>query len=365
MGYRRRTTAAGLAVAAASALGLSSPSAASAADWTIEPVRFPPVAFSAVAGSSPTHMFAVGWERAPTTGRDSIEIRRRDAAGEWRVELISGYGRFNGVATLNLQEAWAVGSSQLGSAESPLAYHFARGHWEQVRTPPLVSGGRLNAVATVATNDVWAVGSQQGRFAPFPLIEHWNGTAWSVITGPGPRVNGVLYGVAARAANDVWAVGARASAPAQPLIEHWDGHRWSIVDAPALPGADSSLRAVAAVSARDVWAVGGSGLIQRYDGRNWKIVHRAALPEPVAGLVLTGVAARNALDVWAVGHTVDTRARAVTLHWDGLTWTSVPAPNPGTVSNELYGVATPADGSTTVVGLQVNGTEASALTARR
>ena len=62
---------------------------------------------------------------------------------------------------------------------------------------------------------------------------------------------------------------------------------------------------------------------------------------------------------------VDPRARAVTLHWDGLRWASVPAPNPGTVSNELHGVATLADGSTTVVGLQVNGGQIGALAASR
>jgi hypothetical protein len=367
-----RTAAAGLALVVASTVSLVNPSAAVAApDWTIEPVPFLggnwDMAFTAVAAGSPANLLAVGWEGQRSGGavREIIQIRRRSPAGEWRKELVSATGRLTGVTAVTAQEAWAVGT-QPGVAESALAFHLVRGRWSRVPTPPLGGGTRLNAVAAVSTDDVWAVGSRAGRFAPYPLIEHWNGTAWSLVSGPGePAGDGVLYGVAARAANDVWAVGARATSPPQPLVKHWDGRRWSVVDVPGLRNRDSSLRAVAAVSASDVWAVGASGLIEHYDGVAWKIVSSVSLPEPQPAVEFTAVAARSAQDVWLVGHTGGTRPRALTRHWDGSTWVTVPAPNPGTSSNELYGVVTPADGSTTVVGLQVSDGAKLGLAARR
>jgi hypothetical protein len=354
-----------MALAAAGAVGLAGAPASAATGWTVEPVRAAvavDLSLNAVSAASGTDFYAVGSQRPRgANGRDTVDVRRRDAHGDWKQELVAGVwrGRLSGVAMLAAGEGWAVGSVQ-GTVETPLAFHVINDMgWKRTATPPLGGGARFNAVAAASTGDVWAVGSRQGRFGPLPLIEHWNGTAWSVVSDADISVEGALHGVAARAANDAWAVGARGR---QPLVKHWDGYRWSTVPVPGRAGVDSSLRAVAAVSVRDVWAVGANGLIEHYDGTAWKIVSLVTLPE-LATVTLTGVAARGSDDVWAVGTTA--AGLAVTLHWDGYRWASVPGPNPGTTSNSVAGVAAPVGGFTVVVGAQVSNGRTGGLAARR
>jgi hypothetical protein len=367
MSLARRWAKTGVAGVAAGAVGLAGAPASAATGWTVEPVGAPVVAdvsLTAVSAASATDFYAVGWQRPRTAnGRARVDVRRRDQRGNWKRELVPGYGygRLGGVVTLTAREGWAVGSAPVGAGETPLAFHLSGdGHWTRTATPPVSGGGRFNAVAAASAGDVWAVGSRQGRYGPLPLIEHWNGTAWSVVTGPQESSATVLNGVAARAADDVWAVGARGRLP---LVRHWDGHSWTTVPVPGRGAVESSLYAVAAVSASDVWAVGANGLIEHYDGTAWQIVSLSGLPEPLAASTLTGVAARGPADVWVVGTT--SAGRAVTLHWDGYRWASVPGPDPGTTSNALAGVAAPVGGFTVVVGAQVSDGKVGGLAARR
>jgi hypothetical protein len=197
-------------------------------------------------------------------------------------------------------------------------------------------GNRLNAVAVVSANDVWAAG-----FSPHPsgspqyirqtLIEHWNGSSWSVIPSPNPagKTYVVLNGVAAVSANDIWAVGSSgdpSSIPLQTLTEHWDGTSWSIIPSPS-PGTYNGnvLNAVAAISSNDVWAVGwyqsgpsgqeGGALTMHWDGTSWTVI-----PNP-SRWTLYAITAISSNDVWAVGE-------QSILHWNGTTWSIVSFPPP-------------------------------------
>jgi hypothetical protein len=368
MSQARRWAKAGVAVVAAGAVGLAGTPASAATGWTVEPVDAAvavDMSLAAVSAASATDFYAVGWQRSRTPNAwPKVDVRRRDKWGNWHRELVAGEwtGRLGGVVALPAGEGWAVGSTTVGAGETPLALHMTadRGGWYRTATPPVSGGGRFNAVAATSAGDVWAVGSRQGHYGPLPLIERWNGTAWSVVTGQPESTATVLNGVAARAADDVWAVGARGRLP---LVRHWDGHSWTTVPVPGRGAVDSSLRAVAVVSASDVWAVGANGLIEHYDGSAWQIVSLSRLPEPLAVSTLTGVAARGPADVWVVGTT--SADRAVTLHWDGYRWASVPGPDPGTTSNALAGVAAPVGGFTVVVGAQVSDGKVGGLAARR
>ena len=146
---------------------------------------------------------------------------------------------------------------------------------------------------------MWAVGSyyNTSRQQTRTLIEHWDGTSWSIVSSPnvgkGEVHDNYLVGVAAVSGNasDIWAVGKYYN-PGTPhgyhtLVEHWDGTSWSVVASPdpGGPGGNPILYAVAAVSASDVWAVGFTGS--------------------------------------------RTQQQTNVLHWDGSTWTRVPAPSPG------------------------------------
>jgi hypothetical protein len=213
------------------------------------------------------------------------------------------------------------------------------GTWKIVSSPNVGSGtygNQLNAVAAISANDLWAVG-----FSPHPsgtplyirqsLIEHWDGKNWSVVPSPNPagKTYVVLNGVDALSSSDVWAVGHAgdpSSAPLQTLTLHWDGSSWSIVPSPS-PGTYNGnvLHAVSAVSSNDVWAVGwyqsgptgqeGGALTMHWDGTSWTVV-----PNP-SRWTLHGVAAISSNDVWAVGE-------QSILHWDGASWSTVSFPLP-------------------------------------
>jgi hypothetical protein len=213
------------------------------------------------------------------------------------------------------------------------------GTWKIVSSPNVGSGtygNQLNAVAAVSANDAWAVG-----FSPHPsgtpqyirqtLIEHWNGSNWSVVPSlnPAGKTWVVLNGVDAVSVNDVWAVGHSgdpSSIPLQTLTMHWDGTRWSIIPSPS-PGTYNGnvLTAVSAISANDVWAVGwyqsgqtgqeGGALTMHWDGTSWTVV-----PNP-SRWTLYGVTAISSNDVWAVGE-------QSILHWNGTNWSTVSFPPP-------------------------------------
>jgi hypothetical protein len=213
------------------------------------------------------------------------------------------------------------------------------GTWKIVSSPNVGTGtygNQLNAVAVVSANDVWAVG-----FSPHPsgtppyirqsLIEHWDGSNWRVIPSPNPagKTYVVLNGVAAISTSDIWAVGHSgdpSSIPLQTLTEHWDGTSWSIIPSPS-PGTYNGnvLNAVSALSANDVWAVGwyqsgqtgqeGGALTMHWDGTSWTVV-----PNP-SRWTLHGVTAISSNDVWAVGE-------QSILHWNGTNWSTVSFPPP-------------------------------------
>ncbi len=213
------------------------------------------------------------------------------------------------------------------------------GTWKIVSSPNVGTGtygNQLNAVTVVSANDVWAVG-----FSPHPsgtplyirqtLIEHWNGKNWSVVTSPNPagKTFVVLNGVAAISANDIWAVGHSgdpSSIPLQTLTMHWDGTNWSLIPSPS-PGTYNGnvLTAVAAISTNDVWAVGwyqsgptgqeGGALTMHWDGTSWTVV-----PNP-SRWTLYGITATSSNDVWAVGE-------QSILHWNGTNWSNVSFPPP-------------------------------------
>jgi hypothetical protein len=168
---------------------------------------------------------------------------------------------------------------------------------------------------------------------------------WNVV--PSPNVGSGTYGnrlnaVAIVSPNDVWAVGFSPT-PGGPayvrksLIEHWDGTDWRVVPSPNPAASDDvELNGVVAVSANDVWAVGHSGnvccvpyqtLIEHWDGMSWSIVPSPS-PGTYSGNDLHAVVAISASDVWAVGEAYSGQygqdGGSLILHWDGTSWSVVP-----------------------------------------
>ena len=247
-----------------------------------------------------------------------------------------------------LGTAGAASSSASAPISAPLIAYWNGNSWTQQVAPNPDGSGMLTAVAAVSPTDAWALGSS-GYSASVPsaqwfntLAEHWDGSSWQQVAMPTPpSSSGVhLSGTAVVSSTDIWAVGSWADfGPGDglvPLIEHWNGLAWSIVPSPVLPhpvaNQGAQLYGVTAVSASDAWAVGyiGTGthhfLILHWDGTSWTRV-----PAPHNGplAVLSGVTAVSATKVWAVG-TVHFKwgkhllTSPVALRWNGKVWQRMP-----------------------------------------
>jgi hypothetical protein len=159
---------------------------------------------------------------------------------------------------------------------------------------------------------------------------HWNGRAWGLIPMPnaGARKNNFLLGgVRVVGTRDVWAVGSyNAGTETAPVFRtlalRHDGSRWSLVPTPNR-GASHLYGGVAGTSVNDVWASGRGGrgtLVEHWNGRAWSIV---ATPSPgTLNNELLGVAAVSPSVAFAVGSRSSTVNTALTLvlRWTGRTW---------------------------------------------
>jgi hypothetical protein len=286
----------------------------------------------------------------------------------------------SGAAVIGASDMWAVGDIDTGtfgcnpfqtvgtgSGGGPfqtLAEHFNGTSWSVVPTPALKDAA-LSGVAGAAGNNVWAVGDQAEGSSFNTLIEHWDGTSWTVVPGPKLPKDSALTGVTAPATNNAWAVGFTSGSTA--LVEHWDGTSWSIVSSRAFTGVSISAGAVSADSSTDVWAMGflatGSTTAENvslhWNGTSWSQI-------PAAHLRSGGVGPLSALspaNVWAVGTGpgaptggFSAHPTAVIEHWDGTSWSVVPSPNPNPSGNNSLGaVAAVSANDVWAVGLQLQG----------
>jgi hypothetical protein len=262
---------------------------------------------------------------------------------------------------------WGVGYYLNGTPYfQTLVERPVQGQWNVVPSPNLGLGGFLSSVAPIPdTRNWWSVGfGYVGSTRP-TLIEYWTGQVWKIAPSPSPgSLDSLLNGIAALSTSDAWAVGDYADIGFSyvGLIEHWDGSSWSIVKSPS-PGTEDFLLAVAPVSSNDVWAVGNTrdltsndALIEHWDGGSWSVTATPPLPEGAIGAVLSSLSATSSTDVWAVGWygTTDpvgnVLLKTLVEHWDGISWSVVPSPNPLPGNNVLNGVTVASSGSVGAVG---------------
>jgi hypothetical protein len=159
-----------------------------------------------------------------------------------------------------------------------------------------------------------------------------------------------LNSVYATSASDAWAVGNAVDTSTGnqfSLAEHWNGHAWSLSTTQTPGGLSAFFNGVAAISPSDVWAVGGyydstSGhfltLAEHWNGTSWSVI-----PTPNPGPLtnnLLAIAANSTSDVWAVGvyklAPGPSGAHATLVeHWNGSAWSVVPSPNVGSSDSVL------------------------------
>jgi hypothetical protein len=116
--------------------------------------------------------------------------------------------------------------------------------------------------------------------------------------------------------------------PAGPCGLGWD----------LVPSPDGMLLDVAVVAANDIWATGktdipGLALTMHWDGTTWTNVPG---PNPGWSATASGVAALATNDVWTVGSYDN---HSMITHWDSTGWIIVPSPDIGPYGTFLKGVA--------------------------
>jgi hypothetical protein len=197
-----------------------------------------------------------------------------------------------------------------------------------------------------------------------PKAEHWQDGRWVLTPMAEAPASDLeteapwLYSVAAVSPDDAWAVGSLYEVgnglfgvtADGAVIEHWNGTSWSIVPSPAQSQSGAVLQTISVVSPSDIWAVGHQGnasqtsytgetpLIEHWDGHTWSVV-----PAPATGTLsfLFAVSGDSPSDAWAVGYQEAVGASAMSPlveHWNGSSWSVVSLPADVSATNGLTGV---------------------------
>jgi hypothetical protein len=262
-----------------------------------------------------------------------------------------------GLVAFSPVDIWAVGSTSSPSyagchGRTLTARSNGTAAFVEVPAPATPICAAVNGVAGRSTSDIWAVGSAgNGRDTH---LRHWDGAAWSQVPGAtipvppsggrGQRTTG-LNAVTAISANDVWAVGRAQFSDfvRRALIEHYDGTTWTLVTGPQDTG--GALNGISALGSSDAWAVGaasGRTLTTHWNGKAWTTVPS---PNPNTLSTLRGVSMVSGTNVWAVGDATKSTtdgvsvSRTVIEHGNGSSWSVVPSPNVGAGNNVLTGIA--------------------------
>ncbi len=261
--------------------------------------------------------------------------------------------RLTAVTVLSPEDAWSVGYwRNEPSGRGPLALRWDGSDWALMDLPETSHLGTFPETAGVdaaPNGDVWAVGNVTTTYPTnnLPLMLRWRNGAWDYAETatlrpqtvyPYAARGGFAYEVDALAADDIWAVGLAngfgdAQASSVPMALHWDGSSWTDVDVPIVANRHHELRDLVAISSDDVWAVGDyrniagafRGVTYHWDGNAWSHVYSPI--EEVLQSGLEDVAATGPNDVWALG---GADGIVILMHWDGLLWTlAEPPPNSG------------------------------------
>ncbi len=227
--------------------------------------------------------------------------------------------------------------------------------WRVVPTAAGMAYGNVSSVRCPSDTVCFAVGNRDNPHSQSTMAQRWNGTKWVALNTPIPAgaVSSQLTSVVCPTTSNCLAVGQyNTIAPTtKTLVMRWNGKAWTIFPSPNVPSSPVNLlNSIACTSATSCFAVGSSfvstpdssaqqTLIEQWNGSTWSIV-----PSPNQLLardsVLSGVACQNATSCFAVGnYTNQLVTSTLTEHWDGMSWTIVPSPNPpSSTSNELVGV---------------------------
>ncbi|HLW36718.1 MAG TPA: hypothetical protein VKS98_13780 [Chthoniobacterales bacterium] len=269
-------------------------------------------------------------------------------------------------------DCWAVGHFSDAAADpsqfdQPLMLHWDGSLWSPSAIVPNLTttyGADLSGVECASGSDCWAVGSIQPGGSNRSLIERWDGNSWTPFSAPDVPATAANYldGMTCVSDSDCWAVGFFFYGNvARSMIQHWDGISWKVTDSPNTAlDRNNYLGDVACISSSDCWAVGQSGdtldlarlaLSMHWNGTSWSIVE----PSPVdtsqaVETAFEAISCISTTDCWAVGYSLGQDYQGLIEHWNGTNW--VVTSTPPQEKSIFYGVACTSTADCTAVGVQ-------------
>jgi len=277
--------------------------------WKRPQIPLDVTAISDIAGPNPSDI----WLAASANDLDDCCAMGVHYNGRsWHPELPGHYSNggdtFNSIVDFGPSEVWAVGDDwEYGCSGCPpvdfdFLEHRVGTHWERL----LFGYLGLVAIRGVSAHDMWILERPTfDRAGSYVQAFHRIGYRWAARQIKGPERFTSLAALGVVSSNDVWAVGAQSSSerdPGRPLIAHWNGHVWSVIQGPVGVNGEF-LNSVAAVATNDVWAFGGGrngALVEHWDGLTWSRV-----PARFASGFSGSAAIPGTNEVWAVGSAPD------------------------------------------------------------
>lgn len=209
--------------------------------------------------------------------------------------------------------------------------------WAPMVTPNKGTDSNFPAdIDARSATDAWYVGKYRdsGGSDDHPLSAHFNGTAWKLVKAPDPAAKGWLNAVDVLRDGTAWAVGGTLDASSTDygtLRMFWNGAKWVVGKAPRGEPEGASLNDVLAISPTDVWVVGYAGtkgLVEHFDGVSWSMVKH---PNPGTGSNAFYALGRvpSSKQIWVVGSYAGAPVQeALTLRWSGRKWKQFLVPTP-------------------------------------
>ncbi|GIF63201.1 hypothetical protein Ais01nite_12360 [Asanoa ishikariensis] len=301
-----------------------------------------------------THAWAVGSESySPEKPDDTGKplILQRDGTGWTRAALppIAWHGGFNLVAADSPTDVWVVGNESAPSPDDQVAHvlHYDGTAWREVPFPQGSKGYSLITGLTVVGGHAWLVGNDQSDV----LIEEWDGRSWRSHRSPAEcRTGGTSFGgmpnfcnftaIKAFGPNDIWAAGNGAWKGFKgPLLFRWNGSGWRTVQV-GINNQETAFNALSGRSPGELWAVGEHGLAVRGGGKSFEVLRDA--PDGPQPDVATDPAGR----AWLTRTSLEPKADLVTYNERG--WVSERAPQPPDAIGMSLNAITASPDSTTM-----------------
>ncbi|MFC4085862.1 hypothetical protein [Amycolatopsis samaneae] len=192
----------------------------------------------------------------------------------------------------------------------------------------------VGALASTGPSDAWVLGSVNRVTGRTPLQYHWDGRAWSSVPFDKPEF--WPKAATALAPDDVWVVGSDQfeSGPRNPAVVHWNGTAWRTTVLPGAADKATQLNAVHARGTNDIWVAGREAdadnwtksrlYIAHYDGVSWTRIPAPPLAATTAAEATAVLGRADSGEVFVGGHQWPSGElpvyRSFVLRWNGSAW---------------------------------------------